>query len=64
MNIKYRDRKMAEIGLQDAAHELQLLLRPKGGLWGRLGNRRIKLSLQGRLIDRQGCPLECKFCYR
>jgi hypothetical protein len=29
MNIKYRDRKMAEAGLQDAVRDLQSLLRPK-----------------------------------
>jgi hypothetical protein len=34
MNIKYRDRKMAESGLQDAARELQSLLRPKPKLPG------------------------------
>jgi hypothetical protein len=34
MNIKYRDREMAEVGLHEAAHELQLLLRPKLKLSG------------------------------
>jgi hypothetical protein len=34
MNIKYKDRKMAESGLQDAARELESLLRPKLKLLG------------------------------
>jgi hypothetical protein len=34
MNIKYRDRKMAEAGLHEAARELQSLLRPKPKLSG------------------------------
>lgn len=34
MNIKYKDRKMAEVGLQDAAHDLQSLLKPKVDLSG------------------------------
>src|SRR5882762_823592 len=37
MNIKYKDRKMAESGLQDAARELESLLRPKPKLLGAAG---------------------------